>query len=91
LTIGIFMANMRPYGRTRERQLRQLANNNWQKLLRGKESQMAQAYCFRCRAKREIKNAEPVLLKNNRLGLKGVCPVCGGKVFRIDKRWPLPG
>jgi len=48
-------------------------------------SQIAQAYCFRCKAKREIKNAELVLLKNNRLGSEGVCPVCGGKVFRLVK------
>ncbi len=25
-----------------------------------RENQMAQAYCFRCKTKREIKNAEPV-------------------------------
>ena len=46
---------------------------------------MAQAYCFKCRGKREIKNAEQVFLKNNRSALKGVCPVCGGKLSRIGK------
>jgi len=50
-----------------------------------KETQMTQAYCFKCRAKGEIKNAERVLLKNNRSALKGVCPVCGGKLFVIGK------
>ncbi len=61
-------------------------SKSWQKAAKRQEgSQMAQAYCFRCKVKREIKNAERILLKNNRLGLKGVCPVCGGKVFRIGK------
>ncbi len=53
---------------------------------------MAQAYCFKCRAKRKIKNAEQVFLKNNRPALKGVCSVCGGKLSRIGKggNAPLP-
>jgi len=55
---------------------------------------MAQAYCFKCKAKREIKNAERVLLKNNGSALKGVCPVCGGRLSRIvpaDVCQPLHG
>ncbi len=46
---------------------------------------MAQAYCFKCRAKREIKNPQNVTLKNKRPAVRGVCPVCGTKVFRIGK------
>jgi len=46
---------------------------------------MSQAYCFKCRTKREIKNPEKVTMKNDRLGTRGICPVCGAKVFRIGK------
>jgi hypothetical protein len=46
---------------------------------------MVEAYCFKCRVKREIKNPEKVTLKNNRPATKGVCPVCGTKVYRIGK------
>lgn len=46
---------------------------------------MPEAYCFKCRAKREIKNPETVTLKNKRPATKGVCPVCGTKVYRIGK------
>jgi len=44
-----------------------------------------QAYCFKCRAKREMKNPEKVTLKNGRPAVRGICSVCGTKVFRIGK------
>lgn len=43
------------------------------------------AYCFKCRAKRESKNPKKVTLKNGKPATQGVCPVCGTKVFRIGK------
>lgn len=44
-----------------------------------------EAYCFKCRAKREIKNPQQVTLKNGKPATQGQCPVCGTKVFRIGK------
>ncbi|HUV75419.1 MAG TPA: DUF5679 domain-containing protein [Dehalococcoidales bacterium] len=44
-----------------------------------------QAYCFKCRAKKEIKNPEGVTLKNGRPATRGTCPACGTKLFRIGK------
>ena len=44
-----------------------------------------EAYCFKCKTKRKISNAESVTLKNGRPATQGVCPVCGTKVFRIGK------
>jgi len=44
---------------------------------------MPQAYCFKCRTKREIKNPEKVVLKNKRPATRGTCPNCGTKMFRI--------
>ena len=46
---------------------------------------MPQAYCFKCRAKVEIKNPIRVTLKNKRPATKGACPKCGTTVFRIGK------
>ena len=43
-----------------------------------------EAYCLKCREKREINNPEQVTLKNGR-ATKGDCPTCGTKVFRIGK------
>ncbi|MBI2166389.1 MAG: hypothetical protein HYU29_08335 [Chloroflexi bacterium] len=46
---------------------------------------MVQAYCFKCRAKKEIRNATNIKLKNGRPATQGTCPSCGTKVFRIGK------
>lgn len=43
----------------------------------------AEAYCVKCRAKREIKNPQEVTMKNGRPAMKGTCPVCGTAIFRI--------
>ncbi len=51
-----------------------------------RRSRMAtEAYCFKCRAKREIKDPQLTTLKNGRPATQGVCPVCGTKMFRIGK------
>jgi hypothetical protein len=42
-----------------------------------------EAYCVKCKVKREIKNPEAYVMKNNRPATRGTCPVCGTKVFCI--------
>ncbi len=44
-----------------------------------------QGYCVKCRARREIKNAKAIVMKNKKPATQGVCPVCGTKMFRIGK------
>ena len=44
-----------------------------------------QAYCMKCRAKREMKDAKAITMKNDKPATQGVCPVCGTKMFRIGK------
>ncbi|MBN1897067.1 MAG: hypothetical protein JW789_05115 [Candidatus Aenigmarchaeota archaeon] len=44
---------------------------------------MVQAYCVKCKAKVEVKDAQKVTLKNGKPATKGTCPKCGTKVFRI--------
>jgi hypothetical protein len=44
-----------------------------------------EAYCFKCRTKREISNPQATTLKNGRPATQGTCPTCGTKVFRIGK------
>jgi len=45
-----------------------------------------QAYCMKCRAKREMKNARSITMKNGRPATEGVCSVCGTKMYRIGKK-----
>jgi len=44
-----------------------------------------QAYCLKCRTKREMRNPQQVTLKNGRPATQGTCPVCGTKMYRIGK------
>ena len=42
-----------------------------------------EAYCVKCKAKREMKDAAAVTLKNGKPATKGKCPVCGTTIMRI--------
>ncbi|MDP3685617.1 MAG: DUF5679 domain-containing protein [bacterium] len=44
-----------------------------------------EAYCVKCKAKREMKDPKPVTLKNGKPATKGTCPVCGTSMMRIGK------
>ncbi len=44
---------------------------------------MVEAYCVKCKAKREMQNPQHVKLKNDKPATKGTCPKCGTKMFRI--------
>jgi DNA-directed RNA polymerase subunit RPC12/RpoP len=40
----------------------------------------AEAYCVKCKTKRQIKDAVQITMKNGR---PGKCPECGTKMFKI--------
>ncbi len=42
-----------------------------------------EAYCVKCKAKREMKDAQPVTMKNGKPATKGVCPECGTGMYKI--------
>ncbi len=42
-----------------------------------------EAYCVKCKAKRDMKNAAEVTMKNGRKAMKGTCPTCGTGMFKI--------
>ena len=42
-----------------------------------------QAYCVKCKSKRDMKNEKQVTMKNGRQALSGTCTVCGTKMFKI--------
>ena len=44
---------------------------------------MVEAYCVKCKAKREMKDPQDVTMKNGRPAVKGTCPVCGTGMYKI--------
>lgn len=49
---------------------------------------MVEAWCMKCKAKREMKNAAKVTMKNGRPAMKGLCSTCGTKMFKIGDGSP---
>jgi len=54
-------------------------------LFLGKGGKSMQAYCVKCRDKREMKEPKAVTMKNGRSATRGICPICGTKMFRLGK------
>jgi uncharacterized Zn finger protein (UPF0148 family) len=44
---------------------------------------MAEGYCVKCKAKKEIADASEEIMKNGRKAIKGKCPTCGTVMFKI--------
>ena len=44
---------------------------------------MAEGYCVKCKAKKEIADAMEEVMKNGRRAIKGRCPTCGTVMFKI--------
>ena len=49
----------------------------------GQEFSMAEGYCVKCKAKKEIVDGVEELMKNGRKAIKGKCPTCGTVIFKI--------
>ena len=44
-----------------------------------------EAYCVKCKAKRSVDNPTPVFTAKGQAAVKGTCPECGTRVFRMGK------
>ncbi len=44
-----------------------------------------EAYCLKCRTKREMSAPNAILMKNGKPATEGKCPVCATKMFKIGK------
>jgi DNA-directed RNA polymerase subunit RPC12/RpoP len=44
---------------------------------------MTEGRCMKCKKQVEIKDPQNEVMKNGMKAIKGVCPDCGTKVFRI--------
>jgi hypothetical protein len=44
---------------------------------------VTQAYCVKCKKKREMKGEKQITMKNGRNAISGTCSICGTKMFKI--------
>ena len=44
-----------------------------------------EAYCVKCRARRDMSDPKSITMKNGRPATQGICLICGTKMFRIGK------
>ena len=44
-----------------------------------------EAYCLKCRTKREMKDPQQVTMKNGKPATTGTCPTCSTQMYRIGK------
>jgi|GEM_PF-176335 len=42
-----------------------------------------EAYCVKCKAKRNMKDPKENIMANGRKAMKGTCPTCGTGMFKI--------
>jgi Zn finger protein HypA/HybF involved in hydrogenase expression len=47
--------------------------------------EMVEGRCMKCREQKEMKNAKQDKMANGRDCVKGECPKCGTKMFKIGK------
>jgi Zn finger protein HypA/HybF involved in hydrogenase expression len=50
-----------------------------------RRSRPMEAYCVKCRAKKQMKDPKAIKMKNGKPATQGTCPTCGTKMFRIGK------
>ena len=51
----------------------------------GKKEDQLEAYCLKCRVKRDMKDPKPITMKNGKPATEGSCPVCSTRMFKIGK------
>jgi len=42
-----------------------------------------EAYCVKCKSKRDMKDDKRITMKNGRPAVTGICTTCGTKMFKI--------
>jgi hypothetical protein len=68
------------------------ASNSWDvPVLRDQDLQdrqgdrLMEGYCLKDKRKVEMKDPQPITMKNGKPATVGTCPLCGTKIYRIGK------
>ncbi len=57
-------------------------NNRFQ-YIKGDFMEAIEAYCVKCKSKKEMSSPKAVTMKNGKKATTGTCPACGTKMFKI--------
>ncbi|MDX1414196.1 MAG: type I DNA topoisomerase [Candidatus Promineifilaceae bacterium] len=49
------------------------------------EDSIMEGYCFKCKEKREMENPTAEYSANGSPGTRGICPVCGGTIYKMGR------
>ena len=50
-----------------------------------KEGELVEGYCLKDKKKVEMKDPQPITMKNGKPATVGTCPFCGTKIYKIGK------
>jgi uncharacterized protein DUF5679 len=50
-----------------------------------KDGELVEGYCLKDKRKVEMKDPQPITMKNGKPATVGTCPYCGTKIYKIGK------
>jgi len=50
-----------------------------------KDGEFVEGYCLKDKRKVEMKDPQPITMKNGKPATVGTCPYCGTKIYKIGK------
>lgn len=50
-----------------------------------KDGELVEGYCLKDKKKVEMKDPQPITMKNGKPATVGTCPFCGTKIYKIGK------
>ena len=50
-----------------------------------KDGDLVEGYCLKDKRKVEMKDPQPITMKNGKPATVGTCPYCGTKIYKIGK------
>jgi hypothetical protein len=50
-----------------------------------KDGDLVEGYCLKDKKKVEMKDPQPITMKNGKPATVGTCPFCGTKIYKIGK------
>jgi hypothetical protein len=62
-----------------------LSHNYSDPVIEKRNGEKVEGYCLKDKRKVEMKDPQPITMKNGKPATVGTCPICGTKIYRIGK------